>query len=326
MIDNARRRDSNLKWNDEDVDVVIQWLSIRDENDVVVNLKLYQTDNKTKTNRRFLSKTNLKMSRSDIQKKKMRDKIEQMIRHFRAIKQMTETTEWEVNVIKHDVVIENSRDMIITDVLLKKCSYYYEFEDLLEDSSIITSSFVLESTRLVFDEEEDAKNSKNETKNETDKKNDVITRDVNDQDANWINFDMNDSDSNDSLMKNSLTLLTKTSKIKSIKRKLNDVVFIKKRFKTKKIIRANSDNDDNRIRSAKRKNKERSMTDAMIEMQKMKFVDFISQFEIEMRQRSQQHEEIMTKINETILTAKMQHEKTMMRLKIELEKTSQRSE
>ncbi len=276
MIDNAHRRDSNLKWNDEDVDVVIQWLSIRDENDIVVNLKLYQIDNKTKTNRRLLSKTNLKVSRSEIQKKKVRNKIEQMIKHFRAIKQMTETTEWEVNVIKHDVVIENSRDMIIRDVLHKKCSYYYEFEDLLENSSIITSSFVLKSTRLVLDEEEDAKNSKNETKNETNKKNDVIIRDVNDQDANWINFDMNDSDSNDSLMKNSLTLLTKTSKIKSIKRKLNDVVFIKKRFKTKKIIHANSDNDDNRVRSIKRKNKEKSMTDAMIEMQKMKFVDFIS--------------------------------------------------
>jgi hypothetical protein len=137
---------------------------------------------------------------------------------------------------------------------------------------------------------------------------------------------MNDSDSNDSLMKNSLTLLTKTSKIKSIKRKLNDVVFIKKRFKTKKIIRADFDNDDNRVRSTKRKSKKKSMTNAMIEMQKMKFVDFISQFEIEMRQRSQQHEEIMTKINETILTAKMQHEKTMMRLKIELKKTFQRSE
>jgi hypothetical protein len=80
-------------------------------------------------------------------------------------------------------VIENSRDMIIKDVLLKKCSYYYEFEDLLEDSSIITPSFVLESTRLVPDEEEDVKNSKNETKNETNKnkKNDVITQDVNDQ-------------------------------------------------------------------------------------------------------------------------------------------------
>jgi hypothetical protein len=74
--------------------------------------------------------------------------------------------------------------MIIRDVLHKKCSYYYEFEDLLENSSIITSSFVLKSTRLVLDEEEDAKNSKNETKNETNKKNDVIIRDVNDQDAN----------------------------------------------------------------------------------------------------------------------------------------------
>jgi hypothetical protein len=151
MIDNARRRDSNLKWNDEDVDVVVQWLSIRDESDVVLNLKLYQTDNKIETAWRFLSKTNLRVSKSDIQKKKIRDKIEQMIKHFRTIKQITETIEWKIDVIKHDVVIENFRNMIIRDVLLKKCSYYYEFEDLLKDSSIITSSFVLESTRLVFD-------------------------------------------------------------------------------------------------------------------------------------------------------------------------------
>ncbi len=68
------------------------------------------------------------------------------------------------------------------------------------------------------------------------------------------------------------------------------------------------------------------MTDAMIEIQKMKFADFISQFEIEMRQRNQHHEEIMIKTNETISNAKMQHEKTMMRLKIELKKTSQRDE
>ncbi len=331
MIDNARRRDSNLKWNDEDVDVVVQWLSIRDESDVAVNLKLYQTDNKTETARRLLSETNLRVSRSDIQKKKIRDKIEQMIRHFRAIKQMTETIEWEVDVIKHDVVIENSRDMIIKDVLLKKCSYYYEFEDLLEDSSIITPSFVLESTRLVPDEEEDVKNSKNETKNETNKnkKNDVITQDVNDQNyADWINADSNESDSDDSLMKNPLTLLTKIPKVKSTRRKLNDVALIKsvKRFKTKKTIRADSDSEKNRIRSTKRDDKERSMTNAMIEMQKMKFTDSTSQFEMKMRQRSQQHDEIMTKINETIMTAKMQHEKTMMRLKIELEKTSSSQE
>ncbi len=96
--------------------------------------------------------------------------------------------------------------------------------------------------------------------------------------------------------------------------------------KTKKTIRADSDNENNRVRSTKRERKKRSMTNAMIEMQKMKFIDFTSQFEIEMRQKSQKHKNIMTKINETILTAKMQHEKTMMILKIELEKTFQKRE
>jgi hypothetical protein len=127
-------------------------------------------------------------------------------------------------------------------------------------------------------------------------------------------------------MKDSLTALKKTFKINSTKRKSNDdVVKSIKRFKAKKAIHVDSDSEKNRIRS-KRDDKERSMTDAMIEMQKMKFADFISQFEIEMRQRNQHHEEIMTKTNETISNAKRQHEKTMMRLKIELKKTSQRDE
>jgi hypothetical protein len=127
-------------------------------------------------------------------------------------------------------------------------------------------------------------------------------------------------------MKNSLTSLKKTFKINSTKRKSNDdVVKSTKRFKTKKAIHVDFDSEKHRIRS-KRDDKERSMTNAMIEMQKMKFVDSISQFEIEMRQRNQHHEKIMTKTNETISNAKKQHEKTMMRLKIELEKTSQRDE
>jgi hypothetical protein len=37
--------------------------------------------------------------------------------------------------------------MFIKDVLVRKCSYYYEFEKLLKDSSIISSSFFMKSTR-----------------------------------------------------------------------------------------------------------------------------------------------------------------------------------
>jgi hypothetical protein len=45
------------------------------------------------------------------------------------------------------VIAKNSQSILIKDVLTKKCSYYYEFEKLLEDSSITTSSFVIEFTR-----------------------------------------------------------------------------------------------------------------------------------------------------------------------------------
>jgi hypothetical protein len=141
------RRAFNLRWKNKDVDCVIEWLNNRDENDVAINLKLYQIEIKTKADRRLLTETKLRIIRSDISKKKARDKIEQMIRHFEIIKQITETTKWKINVIKHDVVFSNSQDMLIKDVLVKKCFYYYEFEKLLKDSFITNVSFSMKSTR-----------------------------------------------------------------------------------------------------------------------------------------------------------------------------------
>jgi hypothetical protein len=38
--------------------------------------------------------------------------------------------------------------MLIKNVFIKKCSYYYEFEKLLRNSLIITSSIVMKSTRF----------------------------------------------------------------------------------------------------------------------------------------------------------------------------------
>jgi hypothetical protein len=37
--------------------------------------------------------------------------------------------------------------MTIKKVIIKKCSFYYEFEDILEDSLIVTSSFTMKSRR-----------------------------------------------------------------------------------------------------------------------------------------------------------------------------------
>lgn len=47
-------------------------------------------------------------------------------------------------------------------------------------------------------------------------------------------------------------------------------------------------------------------------------------FDAEMKQRDQHHEQIVLHHQEMLAMAKMQHEETMIRLKIELEKTAHR--
>ncbi len=141
-----------------------------------------------------------------------------------------------------------------------------------------------------------------------------------------------ENESSDSLMKD----------VSSINKKKKSEIFkANKRRKTKmnakRAIHVNSNSDEISSKSTKRDDKSKSMIDAIMKMKHIRFIDSMSQFEtaqitnqkrfeVEMLQRSQHHKEIMTKTNETILFVKMQHEKTMMRLKIKLKKTPQRHE
>jgi hypothetical protein len=56
-----------------------------------------------------------------------------------------------VNSTKHDIIADNSGDLIIKEMLIKKCSWYYEFKNVLEDISIIISSCVIEFIRSLED-------------------------------------------------------------------------------------------------------------------------------------------------------------------------------
>ncbi len=71
--------------------------------------------------------------------------------------------------------------MLVKNVLLKKCSYYYEFEKLLRDSSIITSSFVLKSTRY---DSEDSKISREEEKDKEERERETKTKKMQDVNIN----------------------------------------------------------------------------------------------------------------------------------------------
>jgi hypothetical protein len=53
-----------------------------------------------------------------------------------------------MNSIKHDVIMNNNREIIIKKVLIKKYSFYYEFEKVLRDLLIVTLSFTIKFIRL----------------------------------------------------------------------------------------------------------------------------------------------------------------------------------
>ncbi len=143
----------------------------QDEKDVSVNLNAFQKENKVETFKKVLINIDLITLRLDISKEKKRDKLNQMIRLFKEIKALTKTTDWRVDLTKHDVVVDNTRKITIREVLIKKCSFYYEFEEIMHDLSTITLSFVMKFTQFDVSESQEAwikEDSNNQLTNEGD--------------------------------------------------------------------------------------------------------------------------------------------------------------
>jgi hypothetical protein len=67
-----------------------------------------------------------------------------------------------VNISKQNVIVENIREITIKEVLIKKCFFYYEFEKIMRDISIITFSYVMKFTQSNLIQIND--NSKDEMK------------------------------------------------------------------------------------------------------------------------------------------------------------------
>ncbi len=223
-----------------------------------------------------------------------------MIRQFKSVKQLADSTEWDVDLNKHDVIAKNFREMLIKNVFIKKCSYYYELEKLLKDSSIITSSFVMKSIR--FDTNDSNTSFENEEKKNEEKKNakkraektNTNTQEMNIREndyENWINSNLNDvnidakkenkHESSDSFMKDIRSTLLIFKKKKSKIFKTTTTKRRQTKFEAKRAIQMNSNSDEIQFKLIKRDDKSRSMTDAMIKMQHIRFIDFKSQFEVE---------------------------------------------
>lgn len=270
--------------------------------------------------------TDLINLRSDISKEKERDKLIQMIRLFKETKALTKATDWEINSIKHDVVVDNIREMIIREVLIKKCSFYYEFEEIMNDLSTITSSFVMKFTQFDVSESQKASRMKEDSDKDTQDNQFANEDDWNSQNnAEKILFEDDVSFAVSELIKKKFDLMKRVKQTK-LQKRTSTFVFIKRSIDV--------NFDDEAAIKKKRNLKKRIVANVLIEMQSMKFKNFSQQFEfeqnqlqkrfdVETKQRDQHHKKTILKQKEMIIVTKMQHEEIMIRLRIELKKTSQ---
>lgn len=140
----AGMRAPSLKWTEEEIQLIVNWLSFRDVDGKAVNWLLYQKGNKTDACRQLLEETRL-IKKSGVSKQKTRDKIANMVALYKKWRDKADTTGWGLDVSNHDQVGDNIYGKTIGEVLLLKCSFYYDFEEIMGDSPTINPPFLMES-------------------------------------------------------------------------------------------------------------------------------------------------------------------------------------
>ena len=100
---------------------------------------------------------------SDVNFQKMCDKLDTMMFIYKIVRNLTNSIDWNVDVDDHNQSmieqehIENAS--IIKSLILNKCVWYYQFENVLSDKSNVTFAFLFEF------EQSDRRNLKNVNQN-----------------------------------------------------------------------------------------------------------------------------------------------------------------
>lgn len=82
----------SLKWTGEDIEVINNWLMVRDTNGELRNLLLYLKGNKAEAARQLLHDTGLGQTKLGVTKEKTRDKIGSMIALYKTWRNKAEET------------------------------------------------------------------------------------------------------------------------------------------------------------------------------------------------------------------------------------------
>lgn len=137
---------TRIKWSAHDKELIIEWFYARDAEGKAFNHEAWGDSNHTDEGERMLEETGL-LTKPLVSKKKTADKIENMVKKYKDVQTMAEGSGWgtDVEVHKEKIMKDGST---INEHILKKCPWYYEFDDLYKDHPTVNPTLIVESGQL----------------------------------------------------------------------------------------------------------------------------------------------------------------------------------
>lgn len=339
-----------VRWSPQEIAIIVNWLSDRDENGSLNNLRCYQTGNKTAAARQFLKDTGLNESKPEATPQKVRDKIATMVSTYKTWRQKAETTGWGVETENHNapLSIGNPDQGTIRAFITLKCPWFYDFEALFGSSPSVAPKFVSESGKADREqreaEDEDALGntdddadspvswSQSQRPNE---KNKSLEENVDGNATTAGSDDENLSSgsappvtpgvssarpASSSVVRNPAQ--TTSAPPKSSTRATKSHSHTKSKRKKRHVpIEIPSDSSDNNERSKKKRKKVKSVGDALVEVELYKDKRARQEFKAQQLQRDQHHEAVMQQGRERLQQGKermLQSKERLLRLQLEL--------
>lgn len=144
------KRKSSIRWAIFETQLIVEWFCTRKENGVRVNYDAWATGNYSEAAEKMLNQTGLVM-KPGVTKKKAADKMIYMIKQYKDLRNIIEQSGWGtgldgVDGISHeDHELKTGSFKTAKDLILQRCAWYYEYEELFCDHPGVNPPTLIES-------------------------------------------------------------------------------------------------------------------------------------------------------------------------------------
>ena len=140
-----KTREPAIKWAQQDIDLIVEWFCRRDEDGIPANYEAYATSAYTEVAEKMLQETGL-IDKALTTKKKAADKMDSMVKAYKDMRMKAEGSGWGTDAATHkENYLATAHGTTVNDYILKKCPWFYEFEDVYHDHPGVNPPIIIES-------------------------------------------------------------------------------------------------------------------------------------------------------------------------------------